>query len=65
MGSDIFPDVALARAAHHPPQIMTRSHFNDGGDYGDEVIMVMVRIANYSQVQGLARSQLLVLPAGP
>ena len=31
-GSDIFPDVSLARAAHHTPEIMARSHFDGDGD---------------------------------
>ena len=31
MGSDIFPVVALVRAAH-PTQIMTRLYFNDDDD---------------------------------
>ena len=30
-GSDIFPDVSLARAAHHTPEIMARSHFDGDG----------------------------------
>ena len=36
MGSDIFPVVALAQAAH-PTRIMTRSHFNDDHDDDDDV----------------------------
>ena len=31
-GSDIFPDVSLAGAAHHTPEIMARSHFDGDGD---------------------------------
>ena len=39
-GSDIFPDVSLARAAHHTPEIMARSHFDEDDDEWNEFIKI-------------------------